>query len=57
MAKNLRVFPIFRLKVGVTQAMINIFPKFEKLIDVDFPSSIILCQSAIKTPFFLNFWL
>jgi hypothetical protein len=28
-------FQFFRLKIGVTQAMINIFPKFKRLMDVE----------------------
>jgi hypothetical protein len=28
-------FQFFRLKIAVTQAMINIFPKFKKLMDVE----------------------
>lgn len=28
-------FQFFRLKISVTQAMINIFPKFKKLMDVE----------------------
>ena len=35
MATNLHVYQFFPIKIGVTQVIIIIFPKFKKFMDVD----------------------